>query len=394
MEVLDAAIVGAGPFGLSIAAHLTHVGLDIQTFGKPMTTWRGHMPRGMMLKSDGFASSLSAPAGSHTLKDYCARNGIAYDDSAIPVSLEAFNDYALDFQRRFVPGLDQRSVASITEKGQGFELRLDDGELVTARKVVVAVGVTHFAYMPEVLANFGPQHVSHSSAHHDMERFRNCDVTVIGAGSSAIDIAAFLLESGARVTIVTRAAKIKYSSKPRPPSIWRKIRHPSSGLGPGLRSRIFCDWPQLYRFLPSSLRLAILRRHLGPFSLWYMESRVRKANVVHGYEIDSANLQGNRIVLNMRRDGEAGRQIESDHVIAATGYRVDLNRLSFMDEKIRSRIHGTGSMPTLSGNFESSVAGLYFVGLAAAGSFGPLMRFMYGADFTARRIGRHFIGKR
>jgi hypothetical protein len=351
------------------------------------------MPKGMMLKSDGFASSLSAPEGSHTLKDYCARNGIAYADTAMPVPLEAFNDYALDFQRRFVPSLDQRSIASIAKKEQGFELRLDDGELVAARKVVVAVGVTHFAYVPEVLSNFGPQHVSHSSAHREMERFRNCDVTVIGAGSSAIDIAALLLESGARVTIVARAKKIKYSSKPGRKSLWYKIRHPPSGLGPGLRSRIFCDWPHLFRFLPASLRFAILRRHLGPFSLWYMESRVSKANLVQGFEIDSANLQGNRIVLNMRRDGEAVRKIESDHVIAATGYRVDLNRLPFMDEKFRSRIHRTGPMPTLSGNFESSVEGLYFVGLAAAGGFGPLMRFMYGADFTARRIGQHLVGK-
>jgi hypothetical protein len=40
-------------------------------------------------------------------------------------------------------------------------------------------------------------------------------------------------------------------------------------------------------------------------------------------------------------------------------------------------------------NFESTAPGVYFTGLSAANSFGPMMRFAYGADFTARRIARH-----
>jgi hypothetical protein len=81
--------------------------------------------------------------------------------------------------------------------------------------------------------------------------------------------------------------------------------------------------------------------------------------------------------------------IATDHVIAATGFRVDLRRLPFMHEDLRRRVRTVGSMPVLSSNFESSVSGLYFVGLAAAGSFGPLMRFMYGTEFAARRITEH-----
>ena len=55
------AIIGAGPYGLSLAAHLAAAGADFRIFGKPLTSWRDHMPKGMMLKSDGFASNLSAP---------------------------------------------------------------------------------------------------------------------------------------------------------------------------------------------------------------------------------------------------------------------------------------------------------------------------------------------
>lgn len=55
------AIIGAGPYGLSIAAHLRAYGIPFRIFGAPLDSWRRHMPVGMMLKSDGFASSLSAP---------------------------------------------------------------------------------------------------------------------------------------------------------------------------------------------------------------------------------------------------------------------------------------------------------------------------------------------
>lgn len=53
------------------------------------------------------------------------------------------------------------------------------------------------------------------------------------------------------------------------------------------------------------------------------------------------------------------------------------------------RITVSEGSPVLSRHFESSVAGLYFVGLAAADSFGPMLRFAYGAKYTARRLARH-----
>jgi len=395
-KTVEVAIVGAGPYGLSVAAHLRHLGVDFRIFGKPMSTWRFHMPKGMMLKSDRFASCLSAPAGPHTLKDYCVRNGIAYDEAS-PLPLAQFNDYALYFQRRFVPALDQRCVTAIRQAGREFVLTLDDGEHVAARRVVMAVGVTHFMHMPEVFSGLGPQYASHSSAHHDLERFRNTEVAVVGAGASAMDVAAPLQECGARVTLITRAKTIKFTSKPGSGggSRWRRIRHPPSGLGPGLRSRLYCDWPHLFRFLPAPLRFAILRRHLGPSSPWYMRERViGKVELVQGFEIEKATTEGNRVVLNLRGEGGANRRMECDHVIAATGYRADLDRLTLLDEKLRRRIRRARTMPVLSSRFESSVPGLYFTGLAAAGSFGPLMRFVYGAEFAARTISRRLAAKR
>jgi FAD-dependent urate hydroxylase len=57
-QVVEVVIVGAGPYGLSIAAHLRALGIGFRIFGDPMHTWREQMPEGMMLKSEGFASNI------------------------------------------------------------------------------------------------------------------------------------------------------------------------------------------------------------------------------------------------------------------------------------------------------------------------------------------------
>ena len=88
------------------------------------------------------------------------------------------------------------------------------------------------------------------------------------------------------------------------------------------------------------------------------------------------------------RDGQQER-VEADHVIAATGYQVDLHKITFLDSKLCTQIRRTGAAPALSASFQSSVPGLYFVGVSAANSFGPLMRFAFGSKFTARRLARH-----
>jgi thioredoxin reductase len=395
-KIADTAIIGAGPYGLSIAAHLRGVGGDVRIYGKPMETWRHHMPKGMLLKSDGFASSLSAPAGEHSLGAYCARHGIPYDDIAIPVSLQAFLDYSLDFRHRFVPTLDERLVAGLRANDDGFELRFDDGETIAARRVVVAVGITHFDYMPPVLQGLPPDLVTHSSAHHNLELFKNRDVTIVGAGASAVDLAVLLRAVGAKVRLIARRSEIRFGSAPRPNgrSCWERIRHPQSGLGPGLRSRIFSDFPSLFRYLPSPLRLEIVRRHLGPASAWHLRPQFAgRIPTIVGHQIERAISHSEGVKLILKSVAGSSTAIETEHLIAATGYRVDVDRLHFIDKRLRSRIRRVGQMPILTSNFESSVKGLYFAGLAASATFGPLLRFMYGSDFAARRISKGLARK-
>lgn len=391
---MDVAVVGAGPYGLSVAAHLAAQGTNFTVFGRPLETWRDHMPRGMLLKSDGFASSLSAPTAGASLGEYCAGRGLAYHPLAIPVPLQTFVDYGLDFQRRFVPDLDPRTVTGLDRTEGGYRLTLDDGETLAARRVVMAVGITHFAHMPAVLAGLPTDLVTHSCAHADVSRFRGREVVVIGAGASAVDLAVHLAEAGADVRLVARRDQVRFGSEPGegPRSRWSRLRHPSSGLGPGLRSRLYSDAPDLVRLLPPTLRQEIVRRHLGPASPWRLRRRFEtQVNLIAGCEVAHAERQGNRVRLRLiAGDGEE-TDLDADHVIAATGYRPDLRRLNFMAQPLRQRLRTAANTPVLNQSFETSERGLYFVGSAAANSFGPLMRFMYGVDFTARRVSRHLV---
>lgn len=113
-----------------------------------------------------------------------------------------------------------------------------------------------------------------------------------------------------------------------------------------------------------------------------------KVPLLLGYTSERAEVRGETIRLHLRATDGAQREIEADNIICATGYRVNVNRLEFLNPEIRSKLTTLEGSPVLSINFESSVRGLHFVGVAAANSFGPLMRFAYGAGFTARHLTR------
>jgi hypothetical protein len=385
----DVVVVGAGPYGLSLAAHLGASDVDYRIFGRPMDAWRRHMPEGMLLKSDGFASNLDDPAEEFPLSRYCRERGIDYDDEQEPVRLDTFTDYGLAFGSRYVPKLDERLVDAIAPAARGFTLRLEDGDTLHARRVVLAIGIGHFPYTPPNLAVLPPELGSHSYEHHKLAKFRGQRVAVVGGGASAIDLASLLQEGGCEAQLICREPALKFGAPPdgKERSLWRRIRHPRSGMGPGVRSRLYSDAPLLFHALPTTLRMEIVRRHLGPAASWRMQDMfARCPPPLVGHEIVAARAKEGKVELRLKApDGRTVHEI-FDHVIAATGYRVDLRRLGFLDPALRARLARVNETPVLSNRFESSVKGLFLVGPAAADSFGPLMRFAFGAKFASRRL--------
>jgi hypothetical protein len=181
---------------------------------------------------------------------------------------------------------------------------------------------------------------------------------------------------------------LKFHSTPtgKPRSAWQQIRHPKSGLGPGMRSRFYSDAPGLFYYLPERLRLEIVEKSLGPSAGWFVKDKMAQVPSLLGYTPRSAEIRGSSVCLHLRAADGSERKVVTQNIVAATGYKVNLDRLTFLSPTMRSQFKVVKGSPVLSSSFESSVPGIYFVGLAAATSFGPVMRFAFGAGFAARRL--------
>ncbi len=390
-DLVDVAIVGAGPYGLSLGAHLSAAGVPLRQFGLPMQLWRDAMPAGMFLKSQGFASNLSDPAGRHTLRAFCASTGRDYADYGLPVPLETFVAYGEWFQRAAVPHLEELMVCTVTRTAEHYELSLSDGSVVPARTVVVATGVQHFPHVPGTLAALPTRVCTHTSAHDDLGVFAGREVAVVGAGQSALESAALLHESGASVTVLARAPELVWNGPALPTqrSQLRRLREPEATLGSGWSTWFYSTQPHLYRRLPSARRVRTARTALGPAGAAWLRPRVEgKIRTLVGHSVRWAEPEAGGVRLGLRVREGGTREIAADHVLAATGYRTDLDRLSFLDADLRAAVRTLASSPQVGSDFQSSAPGLFFIGPAVAPTFGPVMRFVCGCDYAARTVAR------
>jgi len=390
--LLDLAIIGAGPYGLTLAAHLQGAGLRFRVFGKTMESWKHRMPPGMLLKSHAWSSCLYHPEGKLTLEEFCRREGLDYAPTML-TPLEVFASYGDAFQKSFAPEVAEKNAVNIAAAPGGFRVALDDGETVTAKRVVLAVGVHPFSYVPDELATLPPAAVSHSADYGPLESLDGREVIVVGAGASATNLVALLHERGVPASLVARASKLDFAGPPgrfhRP--LLRRVVRPRSGIGAGWLLWACSNAPWLFHEAPGGLRRYVVRHTLGPLGGSPMRERlIGKLPVRLGWDIERADFAKGRVELRLRNRRGETQVIAADHVVAATGFRVDIERLAFLDPNLRRRIRTVGGAPVLSRDYETSAPGLHVIGPASADSFGPVARFVFGAYHPARRLARLF----
>jgi cation diffusion facilitator CzcD-associated flavoprotein CzcO len=306
------------------------------------------------------------------------------------VPIETFVRYGEWFQASLVPVIERQDVATCRRDSDGFQLRLQDGEAVKAGSVVVSSGYRQSARIPEELAGLPPDAVSHSSVHRSFEPFRGKDVIVVGAGQSALESAALLKETGASPVLLARRHHLEWNPRPvlrRSP--YQALRYPRTGLGVGLRYA-FYEHPFLpFYYLPQAMRHEHVDRVLGPAGAWWLRERiVDQVPSLLGCRLQGVSPRSDRPSLLVAREGRT-EVLRADHVIAATGYRVGPESFPFLSPDLRSAVRWDRGSPVLSRRFESAAPGLYFIGLASARSFGPVMRFVDGAQVTAPHLARH-----
>jgi cation diffusion facilitator CzcD-associated flavoprotein CzcO len=385
----DVVVVGAGPYGLGAAALLRRAGVDVTVFGDLMSFWRGHMPAGMLLRSSAIdGCEIGEGTGALTLTGFSRATGTTVPN---PIPVETFVEYGRWYQEVAVPDLDGRLVGRIDRRGGGFELELADGDVLTARRVIVAAGIDRFAYSPTSVAHLDPELASHSSDHPDLGVFAGKRVAVIGRGQSALESAALLAENGAEVELlvrgdVTRFLRGKRLREAFGPFSW--LVYPPEDVGPpGIN--LVTARPNVLRRMPRSTQTAIGRRAIRPAGAVWLVPRVAGVRITLQVEVVSAEeTEGRQVRLRL----SDGSERTVDHVLAATGYRVDIAKYPFLAEPLLRQVAVVDGYPILADGFETSVPGLHFVGAPAAWSYGPLMRFVSGTWFTSRTLRDRIAG--
>lgn len=385
MNATDAAIIGAGPFGLSISAFLTEHGIDHLITGEVMETWSGHMPAGMLLKSEPYASAIAAPKAGYDLASYCAGHGLGYVDRVSDLPLPKFLGYANWYAGELVPKVLPMMVTDVSPTGAGFQISFADAAPVTAGQVIVSTGVLPYAYLPSTLTGMPAELVSHVRDHNRLDQFSGRRVAVVGCGQSALETAALLNEQGAEVRVIARTAAVNWNgANPAHLSRIGHLRRPVTQLCEGWHCA-FWYRPSAFRLLPRDIRLTKCRTVLGPGGSSWLRNRVDGVvDILTSHQIRSAEPRGNGVRLTL--DGPREQVLDVDHVIAGTGYRIDLSRLPFLPDQLRSRIRVCEGYPVVSRTGESSVPGLYFTGAPTAFSIGPSARFIAGTHTLSAKL--------
>ena len=384
-KIHQVVVIGAGPYGLAAANRLRREGFDVKVFGEPMIFWERNMPKGMFLRSSRDASNIGELHGPLTIDAYEKAKGITVTK---PTPLTDFIDYGRWFQQTAIPDLDNRHVTRVSPNAHGFDLTLQDGEMMQATRVMVATGLDRFTRRPKVFANVSPLLISHAAEHDDLGVFDGKSVVVIGGGQSALETSAILHESGASVEVLARGPQIRWLSRSAKlhalPQQAQNLLYAPTDVGPPGLSWIVAK-PEIFRRMPKPWQGPMAYRAIRPAGAGWLVPRLEKVPLTTGAVVVNACEQGGQVKLTLG-DG-SDRMV--DHVVLSTGYAVNIDCYEFLDRDVRSRLAQENGYPKLTNGFESSVKGLHFLGAAAAISFSPVMRFVSGTWYTTDALAKY-----
>ncbi|MEJ8566455.1 NAD(P)-binding domain-containing protein [Elongatibacter sediminis] len=369
----DLLIVGAGPFGLALAAYAQEHGIHHQVVGVPMGFWREHMPEGMLLRST--CDWSLDPLGIHTIDAYLTTLGRRCRDVE-PLSRGFYLDYARWFQEQKAIYSRQTTITQLLRDGADLIALTDTGQRIRSRNVVLALGFGNFAYTPPELAPLFPaDRYGHTCDRVDFGQLRDRRVLIIGGRQSAFEWTALIREAGAAAVHVA----YRHDTPLFETSEWGWVND--------IVDRLSTD-PAWYRRLTDSEKADLNRR-------FWEEGRL-KLEPWLADRIDHPNVHLHPHT-NVRdtHDGDGGIRVTLDNeevltvdeVVFATGYRVDLQRVPLLTEGLLSELNIRDGFPQLDPGFQTQVPGLYITSLAATRDFGSFLAFTVSVRAQAQIIG-------
>ena len=371
----DLLIVGAGPFGLALAAQAARDGIEHLIIGKPMGFWRENMPKGMCLRSA--CDWHLDPLNEHTIEAFLSTQAKTAKDVE-PLSLDFYLSYAEWFRQRknikplalYIDQLDE------SEGSAHFTATTTTGEIINAQRVVLAPGFKHFANTPDDLIAKLPQgRYQHTSTFVDFSNANNQRYLIIGGRQSAYEWAALLLEAGAKAVHVSH-------------------RHPTPAFD-------VADWswvnplvdnmandPSWFRRLSQTEKDEVIQRMWAEGRLklepWLAprlkDDRVHihpQTQLVTCTETANGDLE---VVLSN------GETINVDTIVLATGYKVDITRLPILSPNFKTKLATRNGFPALDNHFETAIPGLFITSMPAMQDFGPFFGFTISVRTSAKLI--------
>jgi thioredoxin reductase len=342
----------------------------------------------MFLKSEPYGSAISAATRGYDVATYARLHGFDdYVDRIGPLSLERFLGYADWFTDQLVPDVRDLTVTNVTPEGGGFKVEFAEEAPAFARQVIVATGLLPYMHIPGELSGLPSDLMTHSSVHERLDQFSGRRVAVIGAGQSALQTGALLLEAGAEVQVVARRHELIWEE-----AVAQVLRLPDYILRPPSKlcegwGCAFADSPDAFRLLPESVRVRKALTSFGPKGAWWLRERVEDVvDVLTGHQLRSAEPHGSGVRLHL--DGAKRSSIDADHVIAGTGFRIDVSRLTYLSQEIQNGLTTRGNCPLVNRAGESTIPGMYFAGALTSVSLGPGVRFISGTHQTAPQLAK------
>ena len=364
----DLLVVGAGPYAYSVAAFARDRGIDTRVVGRPMAFWREQMPADMYpAVGDRLAPRRQRRAHVRGVLrgSGSAARGLRPDPAAV------FLDYTDWFGRCKGLEVDERLVAGLTSRGDGFVATLDDGTAITAEKVLAAPGVRYFVNLPAWYAEVPAQRRGHTSDIVSFDDLVGARVAIIGGRQSAYEWAALLCDHGAEhVDVVHRHATPEFAKVS-----WAFV---DAYVEQTLAQR---GW---WRHLSDIQQREITRNfwRVGRLTLepWLVPRIAPEVVTSHpGTEVTRVAVGDEDVTLTLSN----GAAVGADKVVFASGYRADLARVPYL-AGVLDQVSVTEGYPDLSEGFETSLPGLYLTGFAATRDFGPFYGFTKGCPSAAR----------
>jgi len=368
-------IVGAGPFGLSMAAYAKHKNLDYLIIGKPMSFWKENMPKGMFLRSG--CDWHLCPQGIYTIEKYLETKELN-PQSVEPLSLDLYLSYSEWFQEQIKPQILEALVQRLDHVNNLFVATLDNGQTITANNVLLAIGFRYFQNVPTELAEIiPPKRYSHTCDLVNLSCLKEKKCLIIGGRQSAYEWAALITENGAAMIHVSHRHEMPQFTK----SDWAWVK-------PIMDIKI--KNPGWFRNLPKNDREEIVQRFwaegrlkLEPW-LW---PRINKENmaiwpssrVSSCEELPTGELE---VAL------DTGQKLIVDHIVLATGYQVNMENIPFLKRgNILSKLHIKDGYPVLDERLQTNIPGLYVTSMAATRDFGNFFAFTVSAVASAKIVG-------